>query len=110
MFAINEISGQITTAQPFNTRSGEYDLVVIAGDQGEPPLESNRTLHVTVLDVNNDIPAILYPTQDEEIYINEVSLIVRIGSERPNLLFGHFCSTYVTLIVITYRIPHFVST
>ena len=66
------IDGEITTAQPLTTLSGLYELIVVVRDKGVPPLESNRTLNINVLDVNDDDPVILFPEENEVVYLQEV--------------------------------------
>ncbi|XP_072050095.1 cadherin-23-like [Amphiura filiformis] len=71
LFGIDEVTGEITTLIPLNTLSGSYELVVVVRDKGVPPLESNRILAVEVLDVNDDDPVILFPKEDEVVYLTE---------------------------------------
>ena len=72
LFVIDNITGAITVSSPLQTLSSIYTLVVIVRDQGEPPLESSRTLIVNVVDVNDDTPTIIFPKPNDVIYIEEV--------------------------------------
>ncbi|XP_066105372.1 protocadherin-19 isoform X2 [Saccopteryx bilineata] len=60
--SINPNSGDIYALRSFNYEHAKtFDFLVQAKDAGKPPLESNVTIRVIVLDVNDNTPIILSP-------------------------------------------------
>jgi hypothetical protein len=58
-FTINETTGVITVARPLDRETiAQYDLIVTAYDLGSPSMESNVTLVIVVLDINDSPPRI----------------------------------------------------
>lgn len=69
-FAIDSSTGQITTKNiPIDLRSSEsfIALTVLATDQGVPPMSSNATVNITILDTNGGRPQFLLPTASKAI-------------------------------------------
>ncbi|XP_013394251.1 cadherin-87A-like, partial [Lingula anatina] len=60
-FTINPITGVISAKVIFDREEKDtYTLLLVARDNGQPPLQSNRYLTVKVLDVNDNPPS--FPT------------------------------------------------
>ncbi len=60
-FAIDD-DGIVTTLQMLNREINDsYSIVVIATDEGDPPLSSNISISVTVLDENDEYPIFVEP-------------------------------------------------
>ncbi|XP_033622966.1 protocadherin gamma-A7 isoform X17 [Fukomys damarensis] len=61
--SINSDSGVLYALQSFDYEQFQnLQLKVIARDSGDPPLSSNMSLNLLVLDQNDNAPEILYPT------------------------------------------------
>ncbi|XP_040855688.1 protocadherin gamma-A8-like [Ochotona curzoniae] len=61
--SINSDTGILYALQPFDYEHlRELQLWVTASDSGDPPLSSNASLTIFVLDQNDNAPEILYPT------------------------------------------------
>ncbi|XP_058533436.1 protocadherin gamma-A7 isoform X16 [Ochotona princeps] len=61
--SINSDTGILYALQPFDYEHlRDLQLWVTASDSGEPPLSSNASLTLFVLDQNDNAPEILYPT------------------------------------------------
>ncbi|XP_055980526.1 protocadherin gamma-A2 isoform X11 [Sorex fumeus] len=61
--SINSDTGVLYALRSFDyEKFRELQLWVIASDSGKPPLSSNVTLNLFVLDQNDNTPEILYPT------------------------------------------------
>ncbi|XP_019730396.1 protocadherin alpha-8-like [Hippocampus comes] len=59
---INEITGTITALKSFDFETlKSFQFQVVATDGGSPPLSSNVTVKVFILDQNDNAPVILYP-------------------------------------------------
>lgn len=59
---VNAANGAIYAVRSFNYEQIKYfDFKVLAKDAGSPHLESNATVRITVLDVNDNIPVIVLP-------------------------------------------------
>ncbi|CAB4037415.1 protocadherin Fat 1 isoform X1, partial [Paramuricea clavata] len=56
-FTIDDVTGNITTTGPldFETRS-EFSLVIMAEDQGTPPLNTTKIVAITIMDTNDNGP------------------------------------------------------
>ncbi|XP_060681786.1 protocadherin-17-like isoform X1 [Hemiscyllium ocellatum] len=60
--SVNPSNGAIYALRSFNyERTKSFEFKVQAKDSGSPPLESNATVRVTVLDVNDNAPVIVLP-------------------------------------------------
>eukprot|EP00057_Strongylocentrotus_purpuratus_P018908 XP_011673382.1 PREDICTED: protocadherin Fat 4 [Strongylocentrotus purpuratus] len=56
-FNVNQLTGEIKTDGTLDRETEDiYIITIIAEDSGEPPLSSNTTITVIVLDVNDNIP------------------------------------------------------
>ncbi|XP_029937909.1 protocadherin-17 isoform X2 [Myripristis murdjan] len=59
---VNAANGAIYAVRSFNYEQIKYfDFKVLAKDAGSPHLESNTTVRISVLDVNDNIPVIVLP-------------------------------------------------
>uniref|UniRef100_A0A3B3ZKX1 Cadherin domain-containing protein n=1 Tax=Periophthalmus magnuspinnatus TaxID=409849 RepID=A0A3B3ZKX1_9GOBI len=59
---INSENGQITALKSFDFETlKSFQFQVVASDSGTPSLSSNVTVHVFILDQNDNAPVILYP-------------------------------------------------
>ncbi|XP_049324646.1 protocadherin alpha-2 isoform X11 [Astyanax mexicanus] len=62
MFHINPLNGEVVSLQSFNYEAMKrFQLQVQATDTGAPPLSSNLTVNVFILDENDNRPVILPP-------------------------------------------------
>ncbi|XP_060752565.1 protocadherin alpha-3-like [Tachysurus vachellii] len=65
MMNINTVNGEIYTTQSFNYEEIQrFQFVVEAKDSGVPPLSSNVTVNVFILDENDNSPVFLPPYSD----------------------------------------------
>ncbi|XP_046903070.1 protocadherin alpha-2-like [Hypomesus transpacificus] len=63
---INDLTGEISTLQSFNhEETKRFQFQVQATDGGVPPLSSNVTVNVFILDENDNTPVILPPYSDQ---------------------------------------------
>ncbi|XP_023650008.2 protocadherin alpha-3-like [Paramormyrops kingsleyae] len=63
---VNSVSGEIYSLQSFNYEEVKtFQFQVQATDSGEPPLSSNVTVKVFILDENDNSPGILLPYSDQ---------------------------------------------
>lgn len=59
---VNAANGAIYAVRSFNYEQIKYfDFKVLAKDAGSPHLESNATVRISILDVNDNIPVIVLP-------------------------------------------------
>ncbi|XP_028314891.1 protocadherin alpha-8-like [Gouania willdenowi] len=59
---INQANGQISALKSFDFEAVKtFQFQVVATDSGTPSLSSNVTVHVFILDQNDNAPVILYP-------------------------------------------------
>ncbi|XP_077433288.1 protocadherin alpha-8-like isoform X19 [Vanacampus margaritifer] len=60
--SINEVTGTISALKSFDFETlKSFQFQVVATDGGSPPLSSNVTVNVFILDQNDNAPVILYP-------------------------------------------------
>ncbi|XP_035983407.1 protocadherin gamma-C5-like [Fundulus heteroclitus] len=60
---INSDNGSIYSMHSFDYEKLKvFQIQVQAKDQGSPPLSSNTTVHVFILDQNDNAPAVIYPS------------------------------------------------
>ncbi|XP_028838485.1 protocadherin gamma-C5-like isoform X27 [Denticeps clupeoides] len=60
---INSDNGSIFSMHSFDYEKIKvFKIIVQAKDQGSPPLSSNATVHVFILDQNDNVPAVIYPS------------------------------------------------
>ncbi|XP_044133346.1 protocadherin gamma-B2-like [Bufo gargarizans] len=65
--SINSISGVIYAQRSFDYEQlREFQFQVMAKDSGSPPLSSNVTVRICIIDKNDNAPKILYPSPDPE--------------------------------------------
>ncbi|XP_053334242.1 protocadherin alpha-2-like isoform X6 [Clarias gariepinus] len=65
LFSINSITGEIQSMQSFDYENIKIcEFKVQATDSGVPPLSSNVTVNIFILDENDNIPLILAPYSD----------------------------------------------
>jgi len=58
-FVLNNITGELSKAKPLDRETTDfYSLLVSATDHGQPPLSSNTTINITILDANDQTPEI----------------------------------------------------
>ncbi|XP_015205210.2 protocadherin gamma-C5-like isoform X5 [Lepisosteus oculatus] len=62
---INSDNGSIYSMHSFDYEKLKvFRIQVQAKDQGSPPLSGNATVHVFILDQNDNVPAVIYPSAD----------------------------------------------
>ncbi|XP_063045463.1 protocadherin alpha-3-like [Engraulis encrasicolus] len=81
---INAESGEVYALKSFDYETVKtFQFHVLARDDGKPPRESNVTVHVYVLDQNDNPPVILYPVSSNGSYEGTEELA-------RNVNMGHF--------------------
>ncbi|XP_041444723.1 protocadherin gamma-B2 isoform X13 [Xenopus laevis] len=61
--SINSMTGVLYAQQPFDyEQMREFDVEVMAKDNGSPPLNSTATVKICITDLNDNSPKILYPS------------------------------------------------
>ena len=89
VFTLNNVTGELLKAKALDREVRDfYSLLVTAADQGEPPLMNQTTINITIVDVNDHIPAI--HTQEVfsvlEVYLNVIFMQCK---KRFSSLFKH---------------------
>ncbi|XP_053092853.1 protocadherin alpha-2 isoform X10 [Pangasianodon hypophthalmus] len=65
LFSVNSLTGEIQSVQSFDyEETKKFQFKVQATDSGVPPLSSNVTVNVFILDENDNSPGILAPYSD----------------------------------------------
>ncbi|CAN2390486.1 homophilic cell adhesion via plasma membrane adhesion molecules, partial [Pristimantis euphronides] len=65
--SINSMTGVIYAQRSFDYEQlREFQFQVLAKDSGSPPLSSNVTVRICIIDKNDNAPKILYPPPDTE--------------------------------------------
>ncbi|KAM4036091.1 protocadherin gamma-B4-like isoform 46-T46 [Anomaloglossus baeobatrachus] len=65
--SINSVSGVLYAQRSFDYEQlREFQFQVMAKDSGSPPLSSNVTVRICIIDKNDNAPKILYPSPDTE--------------------------------------------
>ncbi|XP_068128023.1 protocadherin gamma-B5-like [Hyperolius riggenbachi] len=65
--SINSVSGVIYAQRSFDYEQlREFQFQVMAKDGGSPPLSSNATVKICIIDKNDNAPKILYPAPDTD--------------------------------------------
>ncbi|KAG9490987.1 hypothetical protein GDO78_006369, partial [Eleutherodactylus coqui] len=65
--SINSMTGVIYAQRSFDYEQlQEFQFQVMAKDSGSPPLSSNVTVRICIIDKNDNAPKILYPSPDTE--------------------------------------------
>ena len=84
-FTMDESSGEIFTMQPLDRENrSRYDLVVLATDRHTTELSSSARVTIRIDDVNDNPPAVTFPTQGN--FTVNVSPRSRIGHEVTRLV------------------------
>ncbi|XP_064422968.1 protocadherin gamma-A11-like, partial [Latimeria chalumnae] len=72
--SINSVNGHILALHSFDYEEfREFEINVKAQDGGSPPLSSNITVRVFILDLNDNAPEILYPPLHENSALIELA-------------------------------------
>ncbi|XP_031427716.1 protocadherin gamma-C5-like isoform X9 [Clupea harengus] len=62
-FYINSENGTLYSMNSFDYEKLKFfQIIVQAKDLGSPPLSSNTTVHVFIMDQNDNVPAVIYPS------------------------------------------------
>ncbi|CAN2391816.1 homophilic cell adhesion via plasma membrane adhesion molecules, partial [Pristimantis euphronides] len=65
--SINSMTGVLYAQRSFDYEQlREFQFQVVAKDSGSPPLSSNVTVRICIIDRNDNAPKILYPSPDTE--------------------------------------------
>ncbi|XP_075066095.1 protocadherin gamma-B1-like isoform X42 [Mixophyes fleayi] len=65
--SINSMTGVLYAQRSFDYEQlREFQFQVMAKDSGSPSLSSNVTVRICIIDKNDNVPTILYPSQDTE--------------------------------------------
>ncbi|KAL2077314.1 hypothetical protein ACEWY4_026818 [Coilia grayii] len=73
LLSINGDTGVIHAVRSFDYEQlKEFKILVLARDNGSPPLSSNVTVSIHVVDVNDNSPQILYPSPDGNSVLTEL--------------------------------------
>ncbi|XP_044136927.1 protocadherin gamma-B4-like isoform X22 [Bufo gargarizans] len=65
--SINSMTGVLYAQRSFDyEKLREFQFQVMAKDSGSPPLSSNVTVRICIIDKNDNAPKILYPSPDTE--------------------------------------------
>ncbi|XP_063785533.1 protocadherin gamma-B2-like [Pseudophryne corroboree] len=65
--SINSMTGVLYAQRSFDYEQlREFQFQVMAKDSGSPPLSSNVTMRICIIDKNDNAPKILYPSPDTE--------------------------------------------
>nr|XP_061793154.1 protocadherin gamma-A6-like [Nerophis lumbriciformis] len=71
--SVNGDTGVIHAVRSFDyERLRSFQVYIMARDNGSPPLSSNVTVSVFVIDVNDNSPQILYPTTESNSFMTEL--------------------------------------
>ncbi|XP_069725654.1 protocadherin beta-15-like [Phaenicophaeus curvirostris] len=63
--SVNSENGHVFVLRPLDYEQlKQIEVLVIASDAGSPPLSANVTVHVVVVDENDNAPVVLHPAQD----------------------------------------------
>ncbi|XP_069725648.1 protocadherin beta-15-like [Phaenicophaeus curvirostris] len=63
--SVNSENGHVFVLRPLDYEQlKQTEVLVIASDAGSPPLSANVTVHLVVVDENDNAPLVLHPAQD----------------------------------------------
>ncbi|XP_069725664.1 protocadherin beta-4-like [Phaenicophaeus curvirostris] len=63
--SVNSENGHVFVLRPLDYEQlKQIEVLVIASDAGSPPLSANVTVHLVVVDENDNAPLVLHPAQD----------------------------------------------
>ncbi|TKS68735.1 Protocadherin Fat 4 FAT tumor suppressor -like protein 4 [Collichthys lucidus] len=86
-FAVDPVSGMVTVAGALDRETKtEYNLLVVAEDQGRPARSATATLLVQVSDVNDNIPKLSKAEYQVEVYETESvdTVLLTLSAEDPD--------------------------
>lgn len=86
-FHIDELTGQMKVTAPSIDResvNGQYNLTVIANNDGFPSIQSTVQVIVVIEDVNDNAPEILFPNKDNDTV--RISNQVAVGEKVTQVL------------------------
>uniref|UniRef100_A0A3P9IJ24 Protocadherin 2 alpha a 15 n=1 Tax=Oryzias latipes TaxID=8090 RepID=A0A3P9IJ24_ORYLA len=99
---VNSESGEVLALKSFDFESVKtFQFQVVATDSGSPPLSSNVTVNVFILDQNDNAPVILYPVSSngsaegvEEIprNVNAGHLVTKVRAYDADIGYNVSCS------------------
>ncbi|XP_053321571.1 protocadherin gamma-B5-like isoform X2 [Spea bombifrons] len=82
--SINKETGVLYAQRSFDYEHHKaYQIQILAEDNGSPPLSSNATLNIYIVDQNDNAPRILYPSTESGSVLFE---IVPMASEQGSLV------------------------
>uniref|UniRef100_A0A8B9FVH5 Cadherin domain-containing protein n=1 Tax=Amazona collaria TaxID=241587 RepID=A0A8B9FVH5_9PSIT len=82
--SVNSENGDVFVLQPLDYEQvRQIEVLVSASDAGSPPLSSNVTVYISVVDENDNAPLVLYPSQDSSPASSE---LVPISAEAGYLI------------------------
>ncbi|KAM4035214.1 LOW QUALITY PROTEIN: protocadherin gamma-B1-like [Anomaloglossus baeobatrachus] len=65
--SMNPVTGVIYAQKSFDyEKNKEFNIQIIARDNGSPSLNSSTTLRISIVDQNDNLPVILYPSPEVE--------------------------------------------
>ncbi|XP_061858120.1 protocadherin beta-15-like [Colius striatus] len=71
--SVNSENGHVFVLRPLDYEQvKQIEVVVSASDAGSPPLSTNVTVHVYVVDENDNVPVVLFPSQDSSSLSSEL--------------------------------------
>ena len=76
LFGVEADTGRVYVALSLSGKAGEYFVVIMATDGGDPALSNSTVLHINVEDVNDHPPVITHPPENFTVEIKEVRLEV----------------------------------
>ncbi|XP_016410826.1 protocadherin alpha-2-like [Sinocyclocheilus rhinocerous] len=86
---INSLSGEIFSLQSFNhEETKRFQIQVMATDSGIPPLSSNATVNVFILDENDNSPIILPPYSVSVIFLLSLLGLIAVKCYRTDVSFS----------------------
>ncbi|XP_066446754.1 protocadherin gamma-B1-like isoform X23 [Eleutherodactylus coqui] len=79
--SINPVTGVIYAQRSFDyEKQKEFNIQIIARDNGSPSLNSSTTLRICIVDQNDNSPVILYPSTDVDTTFEMVPWVSEQGS------------------------------
>ncbi|XP_053575585.1 protocadherin gamma-B1-like [Bombina bombina] len=80
--SINPVTGVIYAQRSFDyEQQKEFSIQIMAKDSGSPPMSSNTTLRICIVDQNDNTPEILYPMAVSEIGSSLTELVPLTSEE-----------------------------
>uniref|UniRef100_A0A8V5GKX0 Uncharacterized protein n=1 Tax=Melopsittacus undulatus TaxID=13146 RepID=A0A8V5GKX0_MELUD len=82
--SVNSENGDVFVLRPLDYEQvKQIEFLVRASDAGSPPLSANVTVHLVVVDENDNAPLVLYPSQDSSSPSSE---LVPVSAEAGYLI------------------------